>query len=365
MRVTALMLVGLAGCGEVVGVIPDAPPEVVIDAADAAIDAPPDAPPAVPRLYTISKAFQDNGIATLEVIDLRTSTKIVALDLPPSTPTSFVVSADGGTAYIGDVATGQIRTIDTRTGVQGLPFPVAAVRDLVMTADGGTLYAAAGDTVAKIDLATRVVTTSAALGQTVYAIALAPGEARLALIGGGNVLLVRASDVSLEASLPMTPSGASNCLAQPFAVAFKGNDRVLTWDSNCDELYQIDPNTRTQLVASTIVTGRDSGAGGQPTSRLALSAATGLAYAVREDGQIAVINADTKTFLLVGGFGGTPMAIGASTTGDRMFVPVFQPSGGADQLAVYDTTNSQLQTGAYVFSPTTLHVVDTAMIVAP
>jgi len=362
MRFSALAFIGLVGCGEVTGVVPDAPPEVPIDAA---IDAPPDAPVPVPRLYALTRG--GSGLGGLEVIDLRTTTKIAFHDLPAGAPSSLAVSPDGTTAYIGDTAAAVIRVIDTRTGMPQASISLASVYDLVLSADGALLFATAGDKIVRIELATGTQTPSPMIGTAGYAagISLAPSGARLAVTAGSDVGLVRTSDMSIEATLRLTTSGTSNCGVQPFATAFKGNDRVLVWDNNCDELFQIDPGTQAQLTASTVVTGRDSGSGGEQTSRLAVTAASNLAFALREDETLSVMNTETKTFLNVGGFGGFPGALGSSVSGDRMFITEIPLAGGPNKLAVYDTANSQLTSGAYTFTPPTQTVVDTAMNVAP
>ena len=172
MRFPALAFFGLIGCGEVTGVVPDAPPEVPIDAA---IDAPPDAPIPVPRLYALTRG--ESGLGGLEVIDLRTTTNIAFLDLPAGAPSSLAISPDGTTAYIGDTAAAVIRVIDTRTGVPRASISLASVYDLVLAADGATLFAAAGDKVVRIELATGTQTPSPSIGAAGYVggIALAHG----------------------------------------------------------------------------------------------------------------------------------------------------------------------------------------------
>jgi len=142
----------------------------------------------------------------------------------------------------------------------------------------------------------------------------------------------------------------------------------VSWDNNCDELYQVDVGTHAQLTAGSIATGRDSGSGGFVTSRLTVSASTHLAYAVREAGDVVVMNPQTATFTPLGGFSGSPQAIESTASGNQIFVSVvhqFTTQGTPDTIDILDTSSNMFQRSAYTFMSGTQSVMDMAFVKAP
>jgi DNA-binding beta-propeller fold protein YncE len=367
MRCATAFLTLLLGCGEI--------PATATDAAvggDAAADAPPDAAPIVPRLYALTSAFGMGAtLYGLEIVDLRTMTKLQRFPLGAGNATSVAVSPDGHTAYVSDLASAEVSFISTSTGMPEHTVALGQVRDLVLSSNGQRLFAAAGDKLVAIDTSTRMTTPSLSLGTNRIALglALSPDGQRLVTAttnGGSNptVALVRTSDMSIEAQVPIT-TDVTGCASAPFTVAFSDTGLLVSWDNNCDELYQIDAGTHTQLTMRNIATGRDSGSGGWVTSRLATSAKTHLAYAVREEGNLAIMNPQTLTFTLATGFTDMPQALVSSASGDKLYVSVihqFTTAGAADTIDVLDTASSGFQRDAYTFSVTTQSVLDMAVV---
>lgn len=360
-----LALLFSAACGKVVETTPDA----------SSIDAGVDAPVPVPRLYALTASTLDPlmaAVIALEVIDLRTMTMVRQLDLGAASSPSLAISPDGAIAYVGDRANGEVRFVDTATGVTLHRILLNGVRDLAISADGKTVFASAGPQVVAIDTATRDTRPSPNVGgQNAVTLgnALSPDGVRVATAtsnGGSNptVTLVRTSDLSIEAAIPIA-TNVTGCAASPVGVAFTSNGHLVAWDSNCDALYQVDVGTRAQLTGGSIATGRDSGSSFNITGRLAVSQASNLAYALKEDANLAVMNPQTNTFTLIA-LGDTPFASTMSPDGTRLLVTVIHRfnGGGADTLEILDTSSSALQR-AYTFARANHSVVDMMVVESP
>ncbi len=352
----------LLACGNVLKIEPDAPPPV---------DASPDARPAVTRLYAVSAAqldFSTVSKISLDVIDLRTTTLDRHVELGFAGLSATAVSPDAATIYVADFSTGEVRFLSTTTGAIARTVPLAQVRDIVLDASGGKLYAAAGSKIVAIDTATGTTTPSPDVGgaSITLGIALSPDGARIGTSttnGGSNptITLVRTSDMSIENAIPIV-TNVGGCSSSPAAVAFKSNGLLVTWDLNCDALYQVDVGTHTQLTAGSIATGRDSGASFMSSNKLTTSASSGLAYAIKEDANLAVMNTQNTTFTqlpMAAPNTDTPFASGMSGDGARLFVSIIHRfnGGGADTLTTIDTATSGVTPNAFTLMSATQSVV--------
>jgi DNA-binding beta-propeller fold protein YncE len=305
----------------------------------------------------------------LEIVDLTTMTNLHRFPLGAGTAHSLAVSPDGRTAYVADTARGEVGFIDTTNGIAGTPATVAGVRDLVLSADGQRLFAATNRNVVAIDATTRAVMPSPMLaGDSIpLGIALSPDGQRVAVAttyGGSNptVTLVRTSDMSIEMAIPIA-TNVTGCATFPYLVAFVDNGLMLSWDDNCDALYQVDVGTHTQLTARSIATGRDC-CGAISSRRLAVSLASHLVYALREDGNLVIMNPQTLTFALASCFVDMPGALVSSVGGDKLYISIIHRfnGGGADTLDVFDTSNSGCQHAAYTFMVANQSVFDMVVV---
>jgi len=353
----------LFACGKVV----DTPQDGASDSpVDVAVDDPP---PLVPRLFVVTGAqldFSQVSKSGLEVIDAETMTFDRNVDLGFGGVSSAAVSPDGKTVYIADFASGEVRFHDTTTGISSKTVTLAQVRDLAINADGTKLYAASGQNVVEIDTTTGDTRPSPAVGgpnTLALNLGLSPDGARVGVSttnGGSNptITLVRTMDMSIENAIPIT-TNVTGCGASPGAVAFKNNGLLVTWDTNCDALYQVDVGTHTQLTAGSIATGRDSGSSFISSNKLTVSAASGLVYAIKEDANLAIMNTQTTTFTQIAGVD-TPFASGMLDDGTKLFVAVIHRfnGGGADTFNVIDTNTANVTPDAYTFSGASQSAID-------
>lgn len=344
---------------------------------DAAIDSPPtdvaiDGPLPKSRLYAFNAAqFDISQVSkiSLEVVDLTDLTFIRNVDLGFAGLAAGAISPDGTVAYVADFASGEVRFHDTTTGMPTRgAIAVPGVRDLALNADGSILYAASNLTIAAIDTAAGTVTSSPVVGTAngiTLTLALSPDGARIATAtNDATIALVRTSDLSIEASIPIV-TNVQGCASQPAAVAFRSNGLLITWDLNCDALYQVDVGTRTQLVASSIATGRDGGTSFQAANKLTFSNSTGLAYAIKEDGpnNLAVMNAQNATFTTLAN-ADLPFSSVMSEDGSNLFLGVVHRfnGGGADTITTVGTATSVVTVDAYTLSIATQSVSDLTIV---
>jgi DNA-binding beta-propeller fold protein YncE len=290
------------------------------------------------------------------------------VDLGAASSPSMVVSPDGAIVYVGDRTNGEVRFVDSTTGAVLHRVPASGIRDLAITPDGRRLFASAGQTIIAIDTVTRTALASPPVGganAVALGNALSPDGTRIATATSvAAVTLVRTADMSIEAEIPIV-TNVTGCASQPVGVAFMSNGLLVAWDSNCDALYQVDVGTRTQLTARSIATGRDSGASFNIISRLAVSTASNLAYALKEDANLAVMNPQTNTFTQIA-MGDVPFAATMSPDGAQLVVSVVHRfnGGGADTLEVLDTASTAVQR-LYTLSAANQSVTDMMIVASP
>ena len=234
-------------------------------------------------------------------------------------------------------------------------------RDLTISPDDRTIWITADGAVLALDTSTgeqrRIpISIAAPLG-----IAISRDGLTIATCGSANgtAALVLIDTRSLTArSVPISnPGEPTNCWTSPNDVVFTDTGKVLLWDSNCDNLYQVDVSTGTQLTAETIRTGRDEASSFNFNDVLVYSVDTRKAFALKESRKVAVLDPEKRGFKLID-VKGLPFVPKLAVDGRQLFVSVVHrfDGGGADTLDIYSSDGTLINTGAYKFSYDTLSV---------
>ncbi len=304
----------------------------------------------------------------IEVVDLATMSTLRAFSIGSGVWTSLAVSPDGQRLYVVDRANHVVAEFDWTTGALLGTVPVLAPNDVVLSADGSTLYVSGFGQLVAIDTATSTTRALPTGSDSLLGLALSPDGTILGAAstdGGSNpaLYLVDAATLTLLARVPITHSGEpAGCATFPNDVTFTDTGLALLWDSNCDNFYQVDVASRTQLTGLTIRMGRDDGSSFNFNNMLSYSRVRARAYALKESQELAVVDPDMASGVLLGGFDGVPLVPVLTPNGRTLFVAVNHRflGGGADTLDRYDTATDAFARGVYTFSTADLSVRDMA-----
>jgi YVTN family beta-propeller protein len=330
-------------------------------------------PPTLFALMTASfDAFGAPPQSAVEVVNLASGSALRTVSLGARVVTSLAVSPDKSRLYVTDRTSNAVVVADALTGAVLAAVPVTVPSDTALSADGSRLYVSAQQSVVAIDTATHTVQATLATGSdTPLGLSLSPNGSTLAAVstaGGASpaLYLIDAATLTLTARVPITnPGEPTNCATFPNDVAFAGAGRVLLWDSNCDNIYQVDVPSATQLTAGTIRLGRDGGSSANFNNVLHYGSPSARAYVVKESTAapslpLAVVDPAAANGALIGGFSGTPFVPALTPDGGTLVVSVIHrfSGGGADTLDRFDTASSTFTPGVYTFSSSTMSVRD-------
>lgn len=326
-----------------------------------------------PYLYAVTtSSFDSFGFdpvtTQLQIVDLATRTSVRTVAIGTRAVTAIEVAPTGSAIYLSDSA--GIARINPRTGAEEARLAVAGARDLVLSADGTTLYAGTGSSLLAIDAGSMfAIRATVPTGtDTPLGLALSGDGRTLAAVttdGGSNpaLLLLSTSPLALETRVAITGS-VSGCGTSPNDVVLTNTSRALLWDSNCDAVYQVDMTSRTQLVAATIVTGRDSGSSMNYNSRITYSPRVQRAFTLKENNDVVSVDPMTASSTVLGAALGTPFAIAMSPEDEGQYITVIHrfSGGGADTLDHYDPISGILTRSVYTFTDATRSVRDMRIV---
>src|SRR5260221_9244117 len=279
------------------------------------------------RLYALMSSLS-SATSSIEIVSLATMTTFGTIPLGARSVDSLAISPDRQRAYIADVTNNAVAVIDLATGTQLAALPASSPRDIVLDPTGATLYVTTPTRLLAFSTASNTqlrellpqTTSGRSSPDTFGSLAVSPDAATIATLGhdgsGSWVYLVDAATFSLLARFLLTnPGEPSNCATAPGDLAFASAARLLLWDSNCDNLYEVDVPSRTQNTARTIRLGRDDGSGGNSNNALSYSAANDKAFVQTEGGayggslrgHFGVMDTAATTGSGTVGLGGTPL----------------------------------------------------------
>jgi peptide/nickel transport system substrate-binding protein len=328
------------------------------------------APQAGGVLYAVLvRDLGGGGRSALEMVDVASQSRIGGATPRLATPTSIVAVPGGERLYVLDRGTSALVVLD-REGREIAATQVADPRDCAMSRDGTRLFVTAGRSLLSVSADDLSVSTLLATdADSLLGVAVSPvGDivGAVATQGGGSpgLYLVEAATGKARRIGIENPGEPTNCTTSPNDVVFTDTGQALLWDSNCDNLYQVDVAASRQVPAGTIRMGRDSGSTFNFNGVVHYSVAAQRAYALKESGHLAVMDPVAAAGTLVGDLGGTPFALGLTPDGRTLAlisIRRFQ-GGGPDVLHLYDTVEGTMTRDAYVFSDPDLSV--RALVVA-
>lgn len=349
--------------------------------------------PHAARLYALMNSTDSfhggTPASSIEIVSLTTMATLGTIALGARAVASLAVSPDRQRAYVADTTNNAVAVIDLVSGVQIATLTAPAPRDVVLDATGATLYVTTNGKLLAFSTATNAqvrqllsqTTAGGTTPDTLLSVALSPGGGTVATIGhdgsGSWVYLVNAATFSLLSRFLLTnPGEPSNCATAPNDVAFASETRLLLWDSNCDNLYEVDVPTRAQNTARTIRLGRDDGSSFNYNNALSYSAATGKAFAHTEGGayggslrgHVGVMDTAATTGSGIIGLGGTPFASAITPDGTSHFIAVirrFDTTGAADVLHRHDVGTSAFHKSVYTFATASQSVRDMRIVADP
>lgn len=324
------------------------------------------------RLYALMNSLSGTA-SSIEIASLATMQYAGTISLGARSASSLAVSSDGLRAYVADTTNGAVAVIDLSTGMQLATLAAPAVRDVVLDPTGATLYVSTNSkliafstsTYAQLRTLAPQTTATVTSPDTFLSVAVSPDGLTLATIGFDGsaawVYLVDAASFTLLSRFGLTnPGEPSNCTTDPFDLTFASAARLLLWDSNCDDLYQVDVPSRTQNTALTIRLGRDDGSSSNYNNALVYSASTGKAFVHTEGGayggslrgHIGVLDTSATSGSGIVGLGGTPFVSVVTPDGSSEFTSVIRAAvttGATDVLHQYDIVANALHENVYTF----------------
>ena len=292
--------------------------------------------------------------------------------------TSLAVSPGGRQLYVTDSLNKEVAIFDVLSGrlVASVPVPGFILRDSVLSAGGKTLYVTVDNSIIAINTITNTIQQTLMTGADItLGIAISPDGNTLGAVStdGGTkpaLYLVDPGTLMLKARVPITnPGESTNCATIPLDIAFSDTGLALLWDSNCDNLYQVDVASKTQLTAGTIRMGRDNSSFFNFNNMLYYSPVSNRAYALKESQELAVMAPVGVSGFLVGGFDGVPFVPTLTPDGGRLFISVIHRfaggGGGADTLDQYNTASETFTRNVYSFSFPNMFVRDMRVVLSP
>lgn len=318
-----------------------------------------DACPSSPRLYALmSGLLEDPTPTAIEVVVLATRARIHSIDLGTRSVTSLEVSPDGSRAYVADRYNGEIAVYHTVTRAQLAAIPIPFVSETAISSDGATLFAIGAPGLVAIDTATNQIVAQHAydeLGPSALSIAVSPDGSRIGVTttagGSSPTYELFDSGLNLLASIPIVGS-VEGCDAFPIPSAFRSNELALLWDPNCDSLYQVDLQSGTQLVGSTINTGRDSGTSLGASNAFVYLPSSGRAMVIKESLELVSIDPTAGTFSTAATFAAWPFVASTSPGAQTVFVSEINrfQDAGADSLDAIGAGTSGRAHSIYTFA---------------
>ncbi len=313
--------------------------------------------------------FFDSCDSAIETVSLNRLTLIRRFSIGERAVTSLAVSPGGRQLYVTDSLNKEVAIFDVLSGrlVASVPVPGFILRDSVLSAGGKTLYVTVDNSIIAINTITNTIQQTLMTGADItLGIAISPDGNTLGAVStdGGTkpaLYLVDPGTLMLKARVPITnPGESTNCATIPLDIAFSDTGLALLWDSNCDNLYQVDVASKTQLTAGTIRMGRDNGSFFNFNNMLYYSPVSNRAYALKESQELAVMAPVGVSGFLVGGFDGVPFVPTLTPDGGRLFISVIHrfAGGGADTLDQYNTASETFTRNVYSFSFPNMNVRD-------
>ncbi len=310
--------------------------------------------------------------SSIEIVNLSSMKTLKTISIGKRDPTSLAVSQNGQRLYIVDRFKKEIVVFDRSTGTQIANISVTDPRDSVLSADGSTLYVTAGNGLVVIDTTTNTVKQQINLtvnNNYTLGIAFSTDEKTIGVVGTDPALyIIDTVTMGLKSRIPITnPGEPTNCATDPNDITFTNTGIALLWDSNCDNLYQVDVIGAVQITAKTIRMGRDSGSFFNYNNMLYYSQLTGKAYALKESKELAVMDPSKANGFLFGGFNGTPFVPSLMQNGSKLLISVIHrfDGGGADTLYMYDTQSNTSIADVYIFSSPSMSVRDIRILEVP
>jgi DNA-binding beta-propeller fold protein YncE len=312
--------------------------------------------------------------SAIEIVDLATMSTVGSFSIGQREVTSLAVRRLGShnfRCYVTDLTNGAVVALNANSGAVTATVAVAYPCDCVIAANGHRLYVSAYESVVAIDTGpntvSQVLQTSP---DTPLGISLSPDGSTLAVAttdGGSNpaLYLINASSLALKTRIAITnPGEPTNCATFPNDTAFTNTGRVMLWDSNCDNLYQVDVASAAQRTSDTIRIGRDSGSFFNFNNQLSYSTVSARAHVTKESAELAVIDPAGLTGSRIGGFTGTPFVPSLSPDGKTVFISVIHrfSGGGADTLDRYDVASGAITRAVYTFTRSSLSVRDMRIV---
>lgn len=326
----------------------------------------------------IALFFFDSCDSAIEIVSLDRLTLIRRFSIGERAVTSLAVSPGGRQLYVTDSLNKEVAIFDVLSGrlVASVPVPGFILRDSVLSAGGKTLYVTVDNSIIAINTITNTIQQTLMTGADItLGIAISPDGNTLGAVStdGGTkpaLYLVDPGTLMLKARVPITnPGESTNCATIPLDIAFSDTGLALLWDSNCDNLYQVDVASKTQLTAGTIRMGRDNSSFFNFNNMLYYSPVSNRAYALKESQELAVMAPVGVSGFLVGGFDGVPFVPTLTPDGGRLFISVIHRfaggGGGADTLDQYNTASETFTRNVYSFSFPNMFVRDMRVVLSP
>jgi YVTN family beta-propeller protein len=259
--------------------------------------------PAAAQLLVAS----DPGGDQLTLVDGPAAT--VAGSLPTGAgPFGLVVTPDGSLIAVANATSGEIEMIEVATGARSAISLGGAPSAVAVDPAGGRAFVVdtAGSTLAIIDLATRALVGSVAVGATPVAVAADGQRGYTADFADDTLTIVDAASGAVEATVNVGgfPAGV---------VADPSGGRVWVANYFDDTVSVVDPATAS--VVATVAVGADP-------RGIVLDAAGGRVYvASTTAGTVTVLDAASNTVLNTVGSGGiNPISLVVSPGGERLYI---------------------------------------------
>lgn len=312
--------------------------------------------------------------SAIEIVNLDRMTTVDTIDLEGCNAGSLAVSPDGQTLYVCCREDAEVLVVDRDSARVVTSIDVTAPTDCVLSHDGGSLYISAGRSIAVADTSTNRIVKMLDTGEDLaLGIALSPDGSTIGVVttqGGTNpavYLVAAAGDQSsiLSREAISNPDEPTNCATSPNDVEFTDAGRMLLWDSNCDNLYQVDVSSETQLVEDTIRLTRGAVSPFNFNNMVRYSAVAGEAYALKVgERELAVMNPEAGTAETLGGFEGVPFVPQLTPDGEFLLISVFHrfSGGGEDTLDAYDTLTGEFARELFTFRTRDMSVRDMQII---
>jgi peptide/nickel transport system substrate-binding protein len=289
--------------------------------------------------------------AAVEVLHADSMTPVRSLPIGERIVRSITANSSGTVLYVLDER-GLTALADD--GELRATHEVEGGRDVVIGTDDRTAYVTTAIAVIVIDLESGEQRRVSVSPHQPLGIAISRDGRLLAAPAAGRtpaLILLDTATLSLE-RIPITnPGEPTNCATSPNDVAFTADGRVLLWDSNCDNLYQVDPETGTQLTSETIRAGRDSGSSFNYNDMLAYSMESRTAFALKESGRLVILDPEARKCREVGDFEGIPFTTVLSPDGRQLYISVIHrySGGGPDTLDVYTSDGEPIASRVHTF----------------